>query len=53
MANPKETSLIYKMIKKTIWFFYPKMKVEGTEKLPQEACIIVGNHTQLHGPIVA
>lgn len=53
MATPKKTSLLYKIIKKTIWFFYPKIRVEGQENLPDEPAIIVGNHTQLHGPIVA
>lgn len=31
--------------------FYPKTRLFGTENLPDEPCIIVGNHTQLHGPI--
>lgn len=34
-----------------IRFFYPKMQVEGLEKLPDEPVIIVGNHAQMHGPI--
>ncbi|MBQ3889904.1 MAG: 1-acyl-sn-glycerol-3-phosphate acyltransferase [Lachnospiraceae bacterium] len=43
---------IYKMIKGAVWFFYPKMKVEGIENLPDEASVIVGNHSQMNGPIV-
>ncbi len=31
--------------------FYPKTRLFGTENLPDEPCIIVGNHSQLHGPI--
>lgn len=53
MAEPKKTPVSYKIIKKLIWFFYPKMTLYGQEHLPQEATIIVGNHTQLHGPIAA
>ena len=43
---------IYKMIKGAVWLFYPKMKVEGIENLPDEASVIVGNHSQMNGPIV-
>ncbi len=53
MANSKKTTLTYKIIKKLIFLFYPKIKVEGAENLPREPVILVGNHTQLHGPIVA
>ncbi len=42
---------LYKIIKWLIWLFYPKMEVVGKENLPDEAAIIVGNHTQLNGPI--
>lgn len=31
--------------------FYPKITVEGQENLPDEPCILVGNHTQMNGPI--
>ena len=47
----KKTSPIYKIIKWFVWFFYPKMEVVGTENLPDGATIIVGNHTQMNGPI--
>ena len=49
----KKTSLLYKFIKGAIALCYPKMEVAGTENLPGEACIIVGNHTQMNGPICA
>ncbi|MBQ6893025.1 MAG: hypothetical protein IJN48_02360 [Clostridia bacterium] len=42
---------VFKVIKAAIKFFYPKMEVIGTENLPDEPVIIVGNHTQLNGPI--
>ena len=43
----------YRVIRWLVWLFYPKMKVTGTEHLPEEACIIVGNHGQMNGPICA
>ena len=49
----KKVSLLYKIIKGLVWLFYPKMKVMGIENLPEEACILVGNHTQMNGPICA
>ncbi len=50
MSKKKFRSL-YKFIKGTIRLCYPKIQVEGTENLPDEPCLVVGNHTQLHGPI--
>lgn len=47
----KKISPLFKVIKWLIWLFYPKMKVEGYENLPDEPVIIVGNHTQMNGPI--
>lgn len=51
--DDKKTSLLFKIIKGLIRFFYPKMQVIGEENLPDEPCIIVGNHTQMNGPICA
>lgn len=47
----KKISPLYKFIKWLIKVFYPKVEVIGAENLPQEPAIIVGNHSQLHGPI--
>ncbi len=41
----------YRFIRFWVWLFYPKMKVEGLEKLPEEPAVIVANHCQMHGPI--
>lgn len=49
----KISRMIYKGIRKIVKSCYPKMKVEGTANLPDEAAIIVGNHCQLHGPLAA
>lgn len=46
-----KTSPLYKVIKALVKLFYPKMEVVGTENLPEEPAIIVGNHTQINGPI--
>ncbi len=47
----KKPSALYRVIKWLVWVFYPKIEVVGAENLPQEAAVIVGNHSQLHGPI--
>jgi hypothetical protein len=31
---------------------YPKVTLEGLENLPQGPCLLVGNHCQMHGPII-
>jgi len=51
--DKEKTSILYKLIKGLVWLFYPKLDVVGAEKLPEEAAIIVGNHTQMNGPIAA
>ena len=45
--------LLYRMIRWIIWFVSPKYKLYGTEDLTEEACILVGNHCQMYGPIAA
>jgi len=50
--NIKEKkSFLFRAIKYVVRVFYPKMEVVGLENLPNEPCAIIGNHTQLHGPI--
>ena len=48
----KKTSALYRVIKRLVRLFYPKFTAEGVQNLPQEPVIVVGNHSQLHGPIV-
>ena len=50
--DDKKTTLIYRILRWLVWLFYPKTKVEGAEHLPKEASVVVGNHTQMNGPIV-
>lgn len=40
-------------MKKTVDFFYPDIEVKGIENLPKEPCVLVGNHCQMHGPIIS
>ena len=47
----KFSAFSYRIIKTMVRWFSPKFKIEGAENLPEEATIIVGNHSQLYGPI--
>jgi len=49
----KRISPLYKLIKRLVRIFYPKTKIAGAENLPEEPCVIVGNHAQMNGPIVS
>ncbi len=56
MQNKKTNWFSYgcfRIIRGLIWLFYPKMKIVGEENLPQDGCIVVGNHTKMNGPICA
>lgn len=48
----KKTAWLYRMIKWCVRVCYPKTEVVGAENLPDEPVLVVGNHTQMHGPIV-
>ena len=50
--DDKKTTWIYRVIRWLVWLFSPKFKYHGAERLPDEPCILVGNHSQLYGPIV-
>ncbi len=41
----------YRFIRFWVWLFYPKIRVVGSENLPEEPCIAVSNHCQMNGPI--
>ena len=51
-VEDKKTSFVYKILRFLVYLFYPRPRIVGTEKLPEEPCILVGNHTQMNGPIV-
>lgn len=41
----------FRFIRFWVRIFYPKITVEGTENLPEEPYIAVGNHAKMNGPI--
>ena len=45
--------LLYRLIYRAVRFFSPKYRLYGTENLPKEPCVFVGNHCQMYGPIAA
>lgn len=51
--SPGGSQLVYRFIRRLVLIFYPRPQVEGAENLPEEPCILVGNHCQMNGPIVA
>ncbi len=51
MSNERPT-LMFRILKKILYTFYPKTTVHGAENLPDESVIIVANHSQMHGPII-
>lgn len=49
-----------KLAKATFWLvrngvklFYPRIRLEGWENVPDEPCFLVGNHCKMNGPIIA
>ena len=51
MNKQKKNSIVFKVVRGLVALFYPKMKIIGDKNIPDEPCIVVGNHSQLHGPI--
>lgn len=49
--DEKKTNWLYRVIRWLVWLFTPKFKVVGAENLPDEPCVIVGNHSQMYGPV--
>ena len=47
----KKTSAAYRAIRWLVRLFSPHYRMEGTENLPDGPCVIVGNHSQMYGPI--
>lgn len=47
----KKTPWTYKVVYSLVKRFSSKYKLAGTENLPKEPCVIVGNHSQIYGPI--
>lgn len=53
MMEKKKTTVPYKIIRALVRLFYGNMEVVGLENLPDGQAVIVGNHSQLNGPIAA
>lgn len=43
----------FRLLRGAVHLFYPKTRFYGMENLPEEGCILVSNHAQMHGPIIA
>lgn len=52
-TQSENSPLLYRLIVRTVRRFSPKYTLHGTENLPPEPCVIVGNHAQAYGPIAA
>ena len=51
--NQIKGPLLFRLFCRAVWLFSPKYHIEGRENLPNEPCVIVGNHSQMYGPIAA
>lgn len=51
--NDKKSSWLYRVVRWFVWLFSPKYRIFGLENLPEEACVIVGNHSHMYGPVSA
>ncbi len=51
--SKQKLSPLYRVIKGLVKLFYPRIQVVGVENLPQESVILVGNHSQMNGPIAS
>ena len=49
----QDSPKFYRLIYRVIWRLFPKYTLHGTENLPEEPCVLVGNHCQMYGPIAA
>lgn len=51
--RPIEEPGLCRFLRWIVGVFYPKMELVGLERLPEEPFVLVGNHSQAHGAIVA
>lgn len=49
--HKKPAPWLYPPIKALVRLFSPRYRIEGLENLPQEPCLVVGNHCQIYGPV--
>ena len=43
---------VFRVIRRAVDICYPRTEIIGLENIPDEPSILVGNHSQMHGPIV-
>lgn len=51
MKSSKFSMTCFRVIRRILGWVYPKIDVVGVEDLPEEPCIVVGNHAHMHGPL--
>lgn len=51
--KPHKSRAFYRFIWNAVKLVYPAPTLFGTEYLPDEPCVVVGNHSQMNGPIIA
>ena len=51
--DEKKPHPLYRFVRYLAWLYSPKYKINGTENIPDGPCVIVGNHSQMYGPIFA
>lgn len=44
---------VFRAVRGLVKLFYPRPELVGADQLPEGPCVIVGNHAQMNGPIVA
>lgn len=51
--RPKKTTRIFRILRFLVNCFFPVFQIFGLNRLPEEPCIIVGNHSQMNGPLLS
>ncbi len=53
MQKKKRVNPLYPPVRALIRLFTPRPEFVGKDNLPDEPCVIVGNHAQMNGPLIA
>ena len=48
-----DKNLIYRVVGWTVSLCYPRLTLQGLDRIPDEPVILVGNHCQAHGPLAS
>ena len=51
MNKQNKKPLLFRFIIYLLRIFSPKMEIVGLENIPDDVCVIIGNHAQIYGPI--